>query len=144
VKQFSFRHKVLLLAVALVMAIQLVALFPVLNAIKADVDQRARQHVELAGVLFDENMRNRTDNMLTTAKVLVADYGFVSAVAGGDHPTIQGACKIARRVGATVAVLPGPRRQRHGELDRRRHVAAARHSSRSVGVAYLGACLTRP
>ena len=44
-KQFSFRHKVLLLAVALVMAIQLVALFPVLNAIKNDVDQRARQTV---------------------------------------------------------------------------------------------------
>ncbi|HZF27963.1 MAG TPA: EAL domain-containing protein [Gammaproteobacteria bacterium] len=105
-RQFSFRHKVLLLAVALVMAIQLVALFPVLNAIKADVDQRARQTVELAGVLFDENMRNRTEVMRTTASVLVADYGFKSAVAGGDHPTIQTAlANSARRVGATVALL---------------------------------------
>jgi diguanylate cyclase (GGDEF)-like protein len=106
VKQFSFRHKVLLLAIALVMAIQLVALFPVLNAIKLDVDQRAQQTVELAGVLFDENMRNRTENTLTTATVLVADFGFKSAVASGDHPTIQGAlANSARRAGATVAVL---------------------------------------
>jgi diguanylate cyclase (GGDEF)-like protein len=105
-KQFSFRHKVLVLAVALVMAIQLVALFPVLNAIKNDVDQRARQKLELAGVLFDETIHNRAELLQTTVNVLVADYGFKQAVAGGDRETIRSALvNQASRANATVAVL---------------------------------------
>ena len=70
-KQFSFRHKVLMLAIAIVMASQLLTLFPVLDAIKRDVDERARQTVRLAGVLFDEYMHNRADQLLTTVNVLV-------------------------------------------------------------------------
>ncbi len=108
-RPFSFKHKVLLLAVALVMAIQLVTLFPVLDAIKRDVDQRAEQTVGLAGVLFDEYMRNRTEQLLTTVNVLVSDYGFKQAVAGGDIPTIRSALvNSASRVGAPVAVLLDP------------------------------------
>ena len=108
-RQFSFRHKVLLLAVALVMAIQLVALFPVLNAIRSDVDERAQQTVGLAGVQFDEYMHNRAEQLLTTVNVLVSDYGFKQAVASRDHrdhPTIRSALiNHAGRVHATVAVL---------------------------------------
>jgi len=105
-RQFSFRHKVLLLAVALVMAIQLVTLFPVLNAIRTDVDERAQQTVGLAGIQFDEYKHNRAEQLLTTANVLVSDYGFKQAVASGDHPTIRSALiNHAARVHATVAVL---------------------------------------
>jgi diguanylate cyclase (GGDEF)-like protein len=105
-KQFSFRHKVLILVIALVMAAQLLTLFPVLDAIKRDVDQRAEQTVGLAGVLFDESMKNRSDQLLTTVNVLVQDYGFKQAVAGGDHPTIRSALiNHASRVRATVALL---------------------------------------
>ncbi|HUL81924.1 MAG TPA: EAL domain-containing protein [Gammaproteobacteria bacterium] len=104
--QFSFRHKVLLLAVALVMAIQAVTLVPVLNAIRADVDERTQQAVGLAGVQFDEYMHNRTEQLLTTVNVLVQDYGFKQAFASGDHPTIRSALiNAASRVHATVAVL---------------------------------------
>ena len=105
-RQFSFRHKVLLLAVALVMAIQLVTLFPVLNAIRSDVDERAQRTVGLAGILFDEYKHNRAEQLLMTVNVLVSDYGFKQAVASGDHPTIRSALiNHAARVHATVAVL---------------------------------------
>ena len=105
-RQFTFRRKVLILAVALVMAIQLLTLFPVLSAIKNDVDEQARQTVGLAGALFDEYMRNRADQLLTTVDVLVSDYGFKQAVATGDHATIRSALvNHSRRVGATVAML---------------------------------------
>ena len=105
-RQFSFRQKVSLLAVALVMAIQLVTLFPVLRALERDVDEQARQTVGLAGVLFDEYMHNRAEQRLTTVNVLVADYGFKQAVAGGDHATIRSALvNHGNRVGATVATL---------------------------------------
>jgi diguanylate cyclase (GGDEF)-like protein len=105
-KQFSFRHKVLILAIAIVLASQLLTLFPVLDAIRRDVDERAEQTVGLAGVLFDEYMKNRGDQLLTTVNVLVSDYGFKQAVAGGDQPTIRSALvNHAGRVRATVAVL---------------------------------------
>jgi diguanylate cyclase (GGDEF)-like protein len=105
-KHFSFRHKVLMLAVAIVLASQILTLFPVLDAIKRDVDERAQQTVGLAGVLFDEWVRNRDDQLFTTVNVLVQDYGFKQAVAGGDHATIRSALvNHAGRVRATVAVL---------------------------------------
>ena len=83
--QFSFRHKVLVLAVALIMATQLVTLFPVLDAIKRDADAQAKKSVGLAAVLLDEYMRNRGVQLLTTVNVLVSDFGFKQAAAGGDH-----------------------------------------------------------
>jgi diguanylate cyclase (GGDEF)-like protein len=102
----SFRHKVLMLAVALVLASELVTLFPVLNAIKRDADAQARRTVGLAGTLFDEYMRNRAEQLATTVNVLVSDYGFKQAVAGGDEETIRSALiNHAGRVGATVATL---------------------------------------
>jgi diguanylate cyclase (GGDEF)-like protein len=105
-RQFSFRHKVLLLAVALVMATQLVTLFPVLNAIRRDVEAQAQATVGLAGALFDEYMRNRGEQLLTTVNVLVSDYGFKQAVASGDQATIRSALiNQTSRVGATVAAL---------------------------------------
>jgi diguanylate cyclase (GGDEF)-like protein len=108
-RHFSFRHKVLLLAVALVTAIQLVTLFPVLDAIRSDVDERTQQTVGLAGVQFDEYMHNRTEQLLTTVNVLVSDYGFKQAVASRDHPTIRSALiNSAGRVRAPVAVLFDP------------------------------------
>src|SRR6185295_13444887 len=105
-KQFGFRHKILLLAVALVVATQLVSLFPIMNLMRADSDEQARRTVGLAGVLFDEFMRSRADQLLTTTNVLAADYGFKQAVASGDHSTIRSALRNhAGRAGATVALL---------------------------------------
>jgi len=105
-QRFGFRQKVLLLAVALVMAIQLVTLFPVLDVIKRDSDRQARRAVDLAGVVFGEFMLNRSAQLVTTADVLVSDFGFKQAVSGGDRATIESALRNhAARAGATVAVL---------------------------------------
>ena len=71
-RQFSFRHKVLILAIAIVLASQILTVFPVLDAIRRDVDKRAEQTVHLAGLLFDEYMRNRADQLLTTVNVIVS------------------------------------------------------------------------
>ena len=40
---------------------------------------------DLAGLLFDEYIHNRNEQLLTTVNVLVSDFGFKQAVAGGDH-----------------------------------------------------------
>src|SRR5688572_25214706 len=106
-KQYGFRHRILLLAVALVVATQLIVLFPVLDLIKRDSAAQAERTVGLAGVLFDEYMHNRADQLLTTVNVLVSDYGFKQAVvSGGDAATIQSVLRNhANRVGASVAAL---------------------------------------
>ena len=105
-KQFGFRHKILLLAVALVVATQLVSLFPIMDLMRRDADEQARRTVGLAGVLFDEFMRSRADQLLTTVNVLAADYGFKQAVASGDGSTIRSALRnTAGRANASVALL---------------------------------------
>src|SRR5688500_16118963 len=106
-KQFGFRHRILLLAVALVVATQLIVLFPVLDLIKRDSAAQADRTVGLAGVLFDEYMHNRAEQLGKYVNILVADYGFKQVVAsGGDDATIRSALRNhASRVDATVAAL---------------------------------------
>ena len=103
---FSFRRKLLLLAVLLVIVIQLVTLFPVLDVIKRDSIAQAQRSVELASVVFGEFMANRKAQLLTTADVIAADFGFKQAVTGSDEPTMRSALQNhAERAAADVAVL---------------------------------------
>jgi diguanylate cyclase (GGDEF)-like protein len=105
-KQFRFRHRVLLLAVVLVVATELVTLFPVLNLVERDAKAQADRTVGLGAVLFDEYMRNRGEQLRTTVNVLVSDYGFKQAVTTADEPTIRSALSNhASRVGAAMAAL---------------------------------------
>jgi diguanylate cyclase (GGDEF)-like protein len=109
-KQYGFRHRILLLAVALVVATQLIMLFPVLDLIKRDSAAQADRTVGLAGALFDEYMHNRADQLLTTVNVLVSDFPFKQAVASGaDEATVRSVLRNhASRVGASVAALLDP------------------------------------
>ena len=103
---FSFRRKLLLLAVLLVIVIQLLTLFPVLDVIKRDSIAQAQRSVELASVVFGEFMANRKAQLLTTADVIAADFGFKQAVTGSDEPTMRSALQNhAERAAADVAVL---------------------------------------
>jgi diguanylate cyclase (GGDEF)-like protein len=106
-KQYGFRHRILLLAVALVVATQLVMLFPVLEMIKRDSAEQAERTVSLAGALFDEYMDNRERSLLTSANLLVSDYPFKQAVASThDEATIRSLLRNhASRVDANFAAL---------------------------------------
>jgi len=109
-KQYGFRHRILILAVALVVATQLIMLFPVLDLIKRDSAAQADRTVGLAGALFDEYMHNRAEQLLTTVNVLVSDFPFKQAVANrDDEATIRSVLRNhANRVGASVAALLDP------------------------------------
>ena len=75
-KQYGFRHRILLLAVALVVTTALVMLVPVLNLNKRDSDAQADRTVGFAGALFDEYMRNRDEQHERTVNVVVSDFPF--------------------------------------------------------------------
>ena len=72
-KQYGFRHRILLLAVALVFTTQLVMLVPVLDLIEGDSDAQADRTVGLAGAVFDQFLRNRSDNQLTNVGLIASD-----------------------------------------------------------------------
>src|SRR5688572_13049342 len=105
-KQYGFRHRILMLAVALVFTTQLVMLFPVLDLIKRDSDSQADRTVGLAGALFDEYMRNRSEQHLRTVNLVASDYPFRAVVTGGDAATIRSVLRNhASRVDASVAAV---------------------------------------
>jgi len=106
-KQYGFRHRILLLAVALVFVTQLVVLFPVLDLIKRDAAAQADTNVGLAGVLFDEYMHNSEDQQLRTVGVLVADFPFKQAVTTADAETARSVLRnhAIQRGGASIAAL---------------------------------------
>ena len=102
-KPLSFRQKVLLLAVGLVIVLQLGTLVPVLRAIKDDVEARARRSVSLAGVVSDEFMRNRTAQLSTTVEAVASDFPFREAVALQDPQSVL--ANHAARAGAAIAIV---------------------------------------
>jgi diguanylate cyclase (GGDEF)-like protein len=105
-KQYGFRHKILLLAVALVFITQLVMLVPVLDLISDDSDAQADRTVGLAGTVFEQYMRNRSDNQLTNVGLIASDFPFRAVVTAGDEATIRSVLRNhAGRVKASVAAV---------------------------------------
>jgi diguanylate cyclase (GGDEF)-like protein len=106
-KQYGFRHKILLLAVALVFVTQLVMLFPLLDLIQRDSDAQADRTVGLAGAVVDQYIRNRSEQQLTNVNLLASDYPFKQAVVSdGDQATIRSILRNHMgRVGADVAAV---------------------------------------
>jgi diguanylate cyclase (GGDEF)-like protein len=88
-RRLSFRQKVVLLAVMLVVGIQLATLFPVLNLLERDSGQRADRALVLAGAVLSEFMDSRGEQFETTSAVTVADYAFREAMATDDPATIR-------------------------------------------------------
>ena len=90
----------------LVAGIQLLTLIPVLRTIESDVDRRARETVHVAGKVFDEVMNTRQQELLTTVRVLIADFGFKQAVASQEDDTIRSALRNhSARIDADIALL---------------------------------------
>src|SRR6185503_14686562 len=105
-KHYGFRHKILMLAVALVFVTQLVMLVPVLDLISRDSDAQADRTVGLAGTVFEQYMRNRSDNQLTNVGLIASDYPFRTVVTAGDEATIRSVLRNhAGRVKASVAAV---------------------------------------
>src|SRR5262245_1887570 len=105
-KQYGFRHRILLLAVALVFLTQLVMLFPLLDLIQRDSDAQADRTVGLAGALFDQYIRNRSENHYNLVNVIVSDYPFRAVASSDDLATIRSVLiNHASRISASVAAV---------------------------------------
>jgi len=85
---------------------QLVTLFAVMNTVESDVEDRARASLVTGGLVVNEFLASRGEQLRTSVAVLSADFGLKEATATGDENTIRSVLENhGRRVRADMAML---------------------------------------
>jgi len=102
----TFRAKLLLLAILPLAAAQFVTHFAVMRTVENDVEKRAHESLTIGGMIVNQFMENRGEQLRTSVRVLAADFGLKEAVATEDAATIRSALgNHQQRVGADIALL---------------------------------------
>jgi diguanylate cyclase (GGDEF)-like protein len=102
----SFRMRVLLLLISLLLAVQAVTVVTLVVQTNRKAQDQAKQELRSGARVLDALLRLRAEQMQQAVRVLVSDYGFKEAVTLGDRATIASALEnSAGRVDARLAVL---------------------------------------
>ena len=102
----SFRNRLLVLIIGLVVAMESVTLVAVLASTDHEVRVRADERLRSGSQVVQEFMRQRADLLSSTVAVLAKDSGFREAVASRDAETmLSAATNHAERIGADLVVL---------------------------------------
>jgi diguanylate cyclase (GGDEF)-like protein len=102
----NFRQKLLALGIAPLVVGQLVMLFAVMQTVETDVDQRARNSLQIGAEVVDEYLSSRSEQLKISVEVLAADFGLKEAAVTRDEETIRSVLRNhSLRVGASVAML---------------------------------------
>ena len=89
----SFRKRLLVLIIGLVIVTQTVTLAAVLASTRRTVEARAAEQLRSGGTFAEQLIRFRAGQLANGVAVLAADFGFREAVASGDSPTILSAAR---------------------------------------------------
>src|SRR6185312_13458938 len=102
----SFRKRLLVLIIGLAVLTQTVTLFAVLASTARNVRARGAEQLSAAGSSVEQLFRYRAEQLASAVAVLAEDFGFRTAVASGDGPTMLSAAgNNARRIGADLVLL---------------------------------------
>lgn len=102
----SFRKRLLVLIIGLVVVTQTVTLAAVLASTAHNVEARAAEQLRSGSSFVQQLIRFRGGQLANGVAVLAADFGFREAVASGDVPTILSAARNnAQRIGADIVLL---------------------------------------
>ena len=102
----SFRKRLLVLIIGLVIVTQTVTLAAVLASTRGTVEARAAEQLSSGGGLALQLLRFRAGQLAAGVAVTAADFGFREAVASGDPLTILSAARNnARRIGADMVLV---------------------------------------
>jgi diguanylate cyclase (GGDEF)-like protein len=102
----SFRKRLLVLIIGLVIVTQTVTLAAVLMSTRRTVEARAALELRSGGTLAEHLIDFRAVQLAIGVGVLAADFGFREAVASGHVPTILSAARNnAQRIGADVMLV---------------------------------------
>jgi diguanylate cyclase (GGDEF)-like protein len=102
----SFRNRLLVLIIGLVIVTQTVTLAAVLLSTRRTVEARAAEQLRSGGTLAEHLIGFRAGQLANGVALLAADFGFREAVASGHTPTILSAARNhAQRIGADMVLV---------------------------------------
>lgn len=102
----SFRNRLLVLIIGLVVVTQTVTLFAVLARTARNVEARAAEQLRSGGSVVQQFVRFRASQLASAVAVLATDFGFREAVASGDPETMLSAARNhSQRIGADLVLL---------------------------------------
>jgi hypothetical protein len=132
----SFRKRLLVLIIGLVIVTQTVTLAAVLASTRRTVEARSWEQLRSGAGLAEQLVRFRAGQLANGVAVLASDFGFREAVASGHAPTILSAAhNNAQRIGADLVLV----------LDTHGHVLASTATALiSPGAALEGLPPTAP
>ncbi len=124
----SFRKRLLVLIIGLVIVTQTVTLAAVLASTRRTVEARSWEQLRAGAALAEQLVRFRAGQLTNGVAVLAADFGFREAVASGHVPTILSAAhNNAQRIGADLVLV----------LDTHGHVLASTEPALTASAAAL-------
>jgi len=101
----SFRNRLLILLIGLVVGAETVTLFTALARTAATERQRADAQLEAGAHVAQRVLEYRERQLANTVTVITADFGLREAVASGDRPTVASALSNhAARIGADLTL----------------------------------------
>ena len=104
----SFRNRLLVLIVGLVIVTQTVTFFAVAARTQRDVEARAAEQLRSGGSVVQQFMHIRSGQLAAAVAVLAGDFGLRSAVASGEASTMLSAVRNhSTRIGADLVLLIG-------------------------------------
>lgn len=102
----SFRTRILLLLIGLLLAVQAVTVVTLVVQTNRKAQNQAQQELQSGARVLDALLRLRAEQLQQAVRVLASDYGFKEAASLGDRATIASALEnSAGRVEARLAVL---------------------------------------
>jgi len=102
----SFRNRLLVLIIGLVVVTQSVTLIAVLARVEQTVEGRAAGELGAGGAFIEQMIRFRASQLASGVSVLASDFGFREAMASGDPGTqLSAANNHLRRIGADLMLL---------------------------------------
>ena len=101
----SFRNRLLILLIGLVVGAETVTLFTALARTSATERQRADSQLEAGAHVAQKLLEYREKQLANAVSVLTSDFGLREAVASGDRPTVASALSNhAKRIGANLTL----------------------------------------
>ncbi len=102
----TFRRRVFMVLIALVVLIESATFVAVLNTTRSNIFDIAIQQLQSGARVFDSAIENRSRELATGVAILASDFGFKRAVSGGDAPTIRSAlANHGARINADLAMF---------------------------------------
>ena len=102
----SFRNRLLVLIIGLVIVTETVTLAAVLISTRRTVEARAAEQLRSGAALAEHLIGFRASQLANGVAVLAADFGFREAVASGHSPTVLSAARNhAQRIGADMVLV---------------------------------------